>query len=132
MSYNHSDKGFTLLEVMIAIAILAIALTVLLGNQGKSIRLAEESKFALTASLLMSDKLSELEISEEELSNGEGDFGEEYPGYFWVVEVDTPDFTDYPTLQGTEPFIQQVDLSVFTTDEQHMLRTRRFMLVGGQ
>jgi len=58
-------NGFTLLEVMIAISILAIALTVLLGNQGQSLRLAEESRFAFTASLLMREKLAEFTVSED-------------------------------------------------------------------
>ena len=127
-----TESGFTLLEVMIAIAILAIALTVLLGNQGQSIRLAEESNFNLNASLLLRDKLSELVASEEELTSAEGDFGEEYPGYFWAIEVDEPDFTEYPALEGTEQLLQQIDLKVFTSDERKSVQVRRFKLVGTQ
>ena len=130
MAKNGSMTGFTLLEVMIAIAILAIALTVLLGNQGQSIRLAEESNFAFNVSLLLRDKLSELMASEEELTSAEGDFGEDYPGYFWSLEVDDPDFTEYPALEGTEQFLQQVDLRVFTSDERKSVQVRRLKLVG--
>ena len=125
-------NGFTLLEVMIAISILAIALTVLLGNQGQSLRLAEESRFAFTASLLMREKLAELTTPEEDLSSTEGDFGDEYPGYFWSVEVTTPDFEDYPALLGAELFIQQVDLKIYTTGEQQTLNVRRLLLAGNK
>jgi len=125
-------NGFTLLEVMIAISILAIALTVLLGNQGQSLRLAEESRFAFTASLLMREKLAEFTVSEDDLFSTEGDFGEEYPGYFWSVEVNTPDFEDYPALLGAEQFIQQVDLKIFTTGEQQTLNVRRLLLAGNK
>jgi len=125
-------NGFTLLEVMIAISILAIALTVLLGNQGQSLRLAEESRFAFTASLLMREKLAEFTVSEDDLFSTEGDFGEEYPGYFWSVEVNTPDFEDYPALLGAEQFIQQVDLKIFTAGEQQTLNVRRLLLAGNK
>lgn len=129
---RQKTSGFTLLEVMIAISILAIALTVLLGNQGQSLRLAEESRFAFTASLLMREKLAEITVSEDDLFSTEGDFGEEYPGYFWAVEVNTPDFEDYPALLGAEQFIQQVDLKIFTTGEQQTLNVRRLLLAGNK
>ncbi len=126
------DNGFTLLEVMVAISILAIALTVLLGNQGQSLRLAEESRFNFTASLLIKEKLGDFQVLGEELSDSEGDFGDEYPGYFWAVEVETPDFENYPALIGAEQFLQQIDLKVFTAGEQQTLNVRRLKLVTTQ
>ncbi len=123
-------NGFTLLEVMVAISILAIALTVLLGNQGQSLRLAEESRFAFTASLLIKEKFADFQISGEELFSTEGDFGDDYPGYFWALEVEAPYFEDYPALIGAAQYIQQIDLKVFTEDEQQTLNVRRFKLVG--
>ena len=129
---NQKQKGFTLLEVMVAISILAIALTVLLGNQSQSMRLAEESRFAFTSSLLIKEKLADFQISGEVLSNADGDFGEDFPGYFWSVEVDTPDFDDYPALTGAEQFIQQIDLKVFRADEKQTLSIRRLKLIGSK
>ena len=130
MVMRKRHDGFTLLEVMVAISILAIALTVLLGNQGQSLRLAEESRFAFTASLLIKEKFADLELSGEELFSTEGDFGDDYPGYFWTLEVESPDFEDYPALAGAAQFIQQIDLKVFTEGEQQTLYVRRFKLVG--
>jgi general secretion pathway protein I len=132
MVMDKKQNGFTLLEVMIAISILAIALTVLLGNQSQSLRLAEESRFAFTASLLIKEKLADFQIAEEELTSTEGDFGDDYPGYFWSVEVETPDFEDYPALAGAEQFIQQIDLKVSTADEKQTLTIRRHKLVGNK
>jgi general secretion pathway protein I len=132
MVMDKKQNGFTLLEVMIAISILAIALPVLLGNQSQSLRLAEESRFAFTASLLIKEKLSDFQIAGEELTSTEGDFGDDYPGYFWSVEVETPDFEDYPALAGAEQFIQQIDLMVSTADEKQTLTIRRHKLVGNK
>ncbi len=132
MVMDKKQNGFTLLEVMIAISILAIALTVLLGNQSQSLRLAEESRFAFTASLLIKEKLADFQIAGEELTSTEGDFGDDYPGYFWSVEVETPDFEDYPALAGAEQFIQQIDLKVSTADEKQTLTVRRHKLVGNK
>lgn len=129
MNYKRKSRGFTLLEVMVAISILAIALTVLLGNQSQSLQLAEESRFAFTASLLMKEKLADFQLSGEQLYNSEGDFGDEHPGYNWSVEVDTPDFEDYPALIGVEQFIQQVDLRIFTDNERRTLTIRSLVLV---
>lgn len=130
MVTRKKHDGFTLLEVMVAISILAIALSVLLGNQGQSLRLAEESRFAFTASLLIKEKFADFELSGEELFTTEGDFGDDYPGYFWALEVETPDFEDYPALAGAAQFVQQIDLKVFTEGEQQTLIVRRFKLAG--
>ena len=45
-------KGFTLLEVLVAMAILAIAMVTLFGAQSQSLSLATEAKFNTNASLL--------------------------------------------------------------------------------
>jgi len=130
---NRTDRkqcGFTLLEVMIAISIMAIALTALLGNQSQSLRIAEESRFALTASLLMKQKFADFQLSSEQLYNTEGDFGEDYPGYFWSVEVDVPDFENVQALYGTEQFLQRVDLKIYTDEERHTLLMSRYILTG--
>ena len=124
------QSGFTLLEVMVAIAILAIALTVLLGNQSQSLRLAEESRFSLIASLLIREKFTELELSEDEIVSSEGDFGQTFPGYYWSVEVDTPVFDDLDVLTGTEQYLQQLDLRIYTTEERQSIQVRRLMHIG--
>lgn len=81
--------GFTLLEVMIAMAILAIALVVVFQSQSQSISMASESRFVTTASLLAQSKMSEMEaVDPGELGSGSGDFGDGYPGYSWRTTVD--------------------------------------------
>ena len=61
-SFNlQLSPGFTLLEVMIALAVISIALMALLGSQSQGLSLANESRFNTTASLLAQGKMAEIE-----------------------------------------------------------------------
>ena len=81
-------SGFTLLEVMLAMAILAIALTAVFQSQSQSISMANSSRFSTTASLLAQSKMAEIEaMSFEEINSGSGDFGDDFPDYSWNVDV---------------------------------------------
>lgn len=80
--------GFTLLEVMIAMAILAIALVTVFQSQSQSLSMGNRAKFLTTASLLAQGKMAEMEAAEaHDLISGSGDFGENYPDYVWKVDV---------------------------------------------
>jgi len=92
---QRCERGFTLLEVMIAVAILAISLTVIYGSQSQSVSLATESRFNTAAALLLNLKVAELESGIIELRDDEGDFGEDYPDFRWKIEVDDADYGDF-------------------------------------
>ena len=95
--------GFTLLEVMIATAIIAIALVAALGSQSQSVSLANEAKFTTTVAFLAQKKMAELEAEDvKDLSSDSGDFGEDFPGYHWESEVDAA------TLEGSEKISEHV------------------------
>ncbi len=80
--------GFTLLEVMIAMAILAITLVTVYQSQSQSISMAANSRFLTTASLLAQARLAQIDAADpRSVASGNGDFGEDFPGYTWRVEV---------------------------------------------
>ena len=54
----EESPGFTLLEVMVAISILAIALVAVFGSQSQSLSLANEAKFNTTAPFLAQSKMA--------------------------------------------------------------------------
>ena len=104
------NKGFTLLEVMIAVALIAIALTTLLGSQSQSVSFANSAKFETMAALLAQSKMSEITVQgHDELTNDSGDFGDDYPGYAW--EVNVSDIV-IPGMDNISDYLKQVDLTV--------------------
>ena len=104
------NRGFTLLEVMVAVALIAIALSALLGSQSQSVSFANSAKFETMAALLAQGKMSEIVLRETgDLSSDSGDFGEEYPGYAWSSTVSDVSITGEEALSD---YLKQIDLTV--------------------
>jgi general secretion pathway protein I len=87
---NRFPAGFTLLEVMIAVAVIAIALVALLGSQARSLGRAGETTFNTIAPMLASTKLAELGGGMSLAAEGEGDFSPSRPDYRWRVKISDP------------------------------------------
>jgi general secretion pathway protein I len=122
--------GFTLLEVMVAIAILAIALTSLLSSQSQSMLAADESEFSIATAFLAEKKMAELLAEGTDLPETSGDFGESHPQYLWRAEIVDADFFDNELLQGTEPFLKRIDLVVYNESERRSFALSRYVLQG--
>ena len=126
--FKKMEQGFTLLEMMVSVTIIAVALTAVLGIQSRSISIASEAKFSITASLLAQGKMAEMEINNlQDLVSDSGDFGEDYPGYTWQLTVNDalPDSSEY----GYDN-MKQIDLSVSWGEDAHYryhLRLYRFL-----
>lgn len=110
MKKRVAEKGFTLLEVMVAVALIAVALTTLLGSQSQSVSFANSAKFETMAALLAQSKMSEITSQDaEELRSDSGDFGDDYPGYTWEVSVSDLNFEG---LTNISDYLKQIDLTV--------------------
>jgi len=92
LSHFHTCNGFTLIEVMIAITIIAIALVVILHSYGLGVSMANESQDFSLATLLAQRKMAEIELEGfPKVGGEEGDFGEAYPGFTWrETVIETP------------------------------------------
>jgi general secretion pathway protein I len=81
-------QGFTLLEVLVAVAILAIAMVAILKANVQNLDALTESRESTMASLLAAGKLAEIEaMGPADWAEFEGDFGEDHPDYSWEVET---------------------------------------------
>lgn len=111
------DNGFTLLEVMIAVAIIAIAVVTLFGAQSQSVSIASSARFETMAAMLGQWKMSDLLLQEyEELADDAGNFGEDYPQYSWKLTV--TELSEGETgLPGTADQIKALDIAVLSTLE---------------
>lgn len=58
---NRSRQGFTLLEVIVAVVILAVGLSALFTSEGGAIRLAQRARTTTVATLLARCKMAEIE-----------------------------------------------------------------------
>ena len=81
--------GFTLLEVLIALAILAVSLLILVSAQSSAARMTVEADRILVGSMLARHKLSQVLLtlekdgfSEQDELEEEGDFDEAFPGTY--------------------------------------------------
>ncbi|MCB9538413.1 MAG: prepilin-type N-terminal cleavage/methylation domain-containing protein [Myxococcales bacterium] len=118
-------RGFTLLEVMIAMAILAFALTALLGHEGVAIQMSDYSNRMSQASLLAQGKF--LEVEQLLLSDGMdrldgcegGDFrAEGFKRYRWKACGYKLEMSEEATTQLTEELT--VALGGFGLDENQL------------
>jgi len=123
----NQSPGFTLLEVMIATAIIAIALVAALGSQSQSVSLANEAKFATTVAFLAQKKLAELEANDlEDVVSDTGDFGEDFPGYRWESEVGEAPLEGFENVSDR---IKKIRLTVYRAEDdgyQYRLILYRF------
>lgn len=121
-------RGFTLLEVMIAIALLAIALTTLLGSQSQSMFAAEQADFSSQAALLARLKMTEILVEGDTFSETGGDFGDSFPGYGWKVETAPVEVGETEALAGLTGMLRRIELTVHDEQERRRFTITRIVL----
>ncbi len=118
--------GFTLLEVMLAVAIIAIVMTAVFRLQGQTVFMAGSTRFHTTAMLLAQQKMAESSGSEAwEVSGGGGDFGDDYPGFSWNVSVSG---VESAALGETGKDLRRIDVAIFFKKEGREYRLREYRL----
>ena len=96
MSYNLRNRGFSLIEIMVAVAILSISLLVLLRTSGNTLVNSRRSEIMTIAVMLARQKMTDIEIDlYEQMRRNEfpdersedGDFDEPYEDFKWKMEI---------------------------------------------
>jgi general secretion pathway protein I len=82
---SFREQGFTLLEVMIALAIISIALIGLLGLTNRSIEVNNRLQNITQATLLAQHKMAEV-VGAEDFDVTQGSFDDPFSDYNWLVE----------------------------------------------
>lgn len=91
---RRKTGAFTLIEVLVALAILATSFVVLLEAHGFATRSSKTLRDETVAALLAKDLMARVE-AEGNIQDGEtsGEF-KEYPGFWWNFYVDRSPFFD--------------------------------------
>lgn len=93
---RKDDGGFTLVEILLALAILGLVTVVLLDKRVQAVRDAQKIKDGRLAWTLAAWKLSELEMDRELLMSAFGktdagtfeELSPDYAGYVWDLEME--------------------------------------------
>ena len=124
--FSGTSFGFTLLEVMIALAVMSIVLVSVYRMHSQSLTMNTATRFYTLAPLLAQNKMAELEaLSSDGFPDDSGDFGDQYPGYSWRTSISE---VSSEVLGEAANDLKRIDLTVSYNNNQfiHSLRTYRF------
>lgn len=128
--YRVPETGFTLLEIMVAMSIVAIVVTSVLKMHSQTISMNNSAIFHTTAPLLAQKKMAEIELDSinkfTNPSDSDGDFGDRFAGYKWTVSIDD---VESDILGSTANDFKKIEVVViFGNDEyRYAIRAYRFI-----
>ncbi|RLC29288.1 MAG: hypothetical protein DRH32_07615 [Deltaproteobacteria bacterium] len=125
------DSGFTLLEVMVALSIIAIVLVAVYRMQSQTMSMTAAEKFYACAPFMAQDKTARIMAAGLENNTGDtGDFGTDFPGYTWEISMEDTESEEPGTGSGN---LKKIDVTVlFNAGEyKYTLRSYFYMRDGG-
>lgn len=126
-----NKKGFTLLEVMISVSIIALILTSLFKMQSGTIQLSTAGKFNNIAPKLAQQLIVRVEKDLANWSESEGNFGETFPGIKWTCEISDSLFEeiDFISEENYSRF-KKIDIEIIDPSGQrsYKISTWRFLI----
>lgn len=119
------EGGFTLMEVIVALAVVAIALTAIYRMHSQTLFMDTLGRFDTVATMLARQKLAEIDAGDlNDLVSDKGDFGALHPGYTWQIETDT---ATSDQLKEDGPTLKRIDLTIGFGDQTFKLTTYRIV-----
>ena len=106
---NHkaAGPGFTLLEVLVSLAIIATVLVSLIRLQGQTISMNETVRFYSLAPFLAQARIAQIRMEPGSfMGEDSGDFGPDFSGYTWQSrvrsrEINVEDNENMPFLEAS-------------------------------
>jgi general secretion pathway protein I len=126
-SIQYRTYGFTLLEVMVSVAIMSIVLVSVYRLHSQSLAMNAEARFYTQAPMLAQSKLSEMGAGQDdEFTSTSGEFGDNFPGYTWSVSVDD---VEIEALGEISQDLKRIDVTVSFNENEYVYNLRTFRLV---
>jgi len=119
-STGHPSAGFTLMEVMVALSVVAIALLAIYRMHSQTLFMDERGRFDSVAVLLARQKLAEMEtIDLSDLIGDSGDFGDDQPGYTWKIETEA---VVSDLLREDGPILRKIRLTIGLNEDESVFQ----------
>jgi general secretion pathway protein I len=118
------QRGFTLLEIMVALSIIAIVLVSVYKMHAQTVSMNNEVRFYATAPMLAQIKMAEIESeSLEDMGDDSGDFGDEFPDYRWNIVIDDVEST---ALENIAKDLKKIDLLISSNNDAFIYNLRAY------
>ncbi|MBW2603137.1 MAG: prepilin-type N-terminal cleavage/methylation domain-containing protein [Deltaproteobacteria bacterium] len=120
----QSLRGFTLLEIMVALSIIAIVLVSVYRLHAQTVFMNNEVRFYATAPMLAQIKMAEIESeSLEDMGDDSGDFGDEFPDYRWNIVIDDVESTELGNIAKN---LKKIDLLISLNNDEFIYNLRAY------
>lgn len=107
------NKGFTLLEVMISVSIIALVFTSFFKMQSGTIELATACKFDTIAPILAKQLFVKIEQDIAGWSKTEGGFGENFPGIRWTCKISNSSFQNLNFIsEANKDHLKKIEMEI--------------------
>jgi type II secretory pathway pseudopilin PulG len=113
---KRPSRAFILLEVLVSLAIMGIALSMVMESFTTSMKGARNASAVTMASVLARDLIEQWELTPPEEEEKTGDFGKDHPGYTYKVRYDKVelDYDDVdPPEEGRLEYLRRITLDVY-------------------
>jgi len=119
--------GFTLIEIMVAISIIAIVFMSVFKMHAQTVSMTASTRFYAVAPVLAKNRLAEfLSQSPDELSDDSGDFGNDFALYSWKVAVEDVESEDLGTDTDR---LKRIDVVISVNNEENTYRLRAYRFI---
>jgi general secretion pathway protein I len=121
-------SGFTFIEVLMAVSILAVLLVGVHKLQSQLVDVNMAARFLTQAPLLAQNRLAELERNHfKDVEKNSGDFGPAFPGYSWSLVIET---IDSDILKKAASPMKKIEVSILLNKGERTYRLRAYRAVS--
>ncbi|MEE8541302.1 MAG: prepilin-type N-terminal cleavage/methylation domain-containing protein [Desulfobacterales bacterium] len=122
---RSEPHGFTLLEIMVAMAIIAIVLVAVYKMHHQTIDMNNAASFHTRAPLLAQKKIAEIKSRTlNDIADDEGDFGEDFADYHWQVTVED---VESELLGDAARRLKKIDMTVSHDQDEMTYQIRSYI-----
>ncbi len=121
-------QGFTLLEILVAMLIIATVLVTVFRLHIQTINMTNAARFYTTAALLAEKKMADLDIDKENIKDSSGVFEEQFSEYSWNIKVED---METELIEGDDDTLnlKKIDLDLSVNNREYVYSVRAYRFV---